>query len=114
MAILFVQQTFDFPEQKATKDLYPHFHHKTDKMGRPVYIERLGQLQVEELLKITTMDRMLMYHVKEWEFLIDWKFPACSKKYGTYISQSMTILDLKGVVKWQFSYKLCEYLMALE
>lgn len=53
---------------------------------------------MDELLKITTMDRMLMYHVKEWEVLIDWKFPACSKKSGTYISQSLTILDLKGVV----------------
>lgn len=53
---------------------------------------------MDELLKITTMDRMLLYHVKEWEVLIDWKFPACSKKAGTYISQSLTILDLKGVV----------------
>ncbi len=52
-------------------------------MGRPVYIERLGQLQVDELLKVTTMDRMLLYHVKEWEILIDWKIPACSKKADT-------------------------------
>jgi len=108
-----IKETFDFPEQKATKDLYPHFHHKTDKMGRPVYIERLGQLQVEELLKITTMDRMLMYHVKEWEFLIDWKFPACSKKYGTYISQSMTILDLKGVTMKHMSKQVRHFIQKI-
>ncbi|KAH9301993.1 hypothetical protein KI387_013576 [Taxus chinensis] len=90
-------ETFQFPERKLTKELYPHFHHKTDKLGRPVYIERLGQLQVEELLKITTFDRMLLYHIKEWEILIDWKFPACSKKAGRTINQSLTILDLKGV-----------------
>ncbi len=93
-----VWQTFQFPERDAIKELYPHFHHKTDKMGRPVYIERLGQLQVDELLKVTTMDRMLLYHVKEWEILIDWKIPACSKKAGTNISQTLTILDMKGVV----------------
>ncbi len=93
-----VWQTFQFPERDAIKELYPHFHHKTDKLGRPVYIERLGQLQVDELLKVTTMDRMLLYHVKEWEILIDWKIPACSKKAGTNISQTLTILDMKGVV----------------
>lgn len=90
-------QTFQFPERKAVKALYPHFHHKTDKLGRPVYIESLGQLQLDEILKITTMDRMLLYHIKEWEILINWKFPACSKRAGRTISQSLTILDLKGV-----------------
>uniref|UniRef100_A0A0C9RR20 TSA: Wollemia nobilis Ref_Wollemi_Transcript_467_1501 transcribed RNA sequence n=1 Tax=Wollemia nobilis TaxID=56998 RepID=A0A0C9RR20_9CONI len=92
-----IKETFHFPERKLIKELYPHFHHKTDKLGQPVYIERLGRLQLEELLKITTLDRMLMYHIKEWEILIDWKFPACSKKAGRTINQSLTILDLKGV-----------------
>lgn len=92
-----IMKTFQFPERKAVKALYPHFHHKTDKLGRPVYIERLGHLQLEEILKVTTMDRMLLYHIKEWEILINWKFAACSKKSGRTISQSLTILDLKGV-----------------
>ena len=72
---------------------------------------------MDELLRITTMDRMLFYHVKEWEVLIDWKFPACSKKAGTYISQSLTILDLKGVVCFSYvSFVLsisCKYLRLL-
>jgi hypothetical protein len=75
-------------------------------MGRPLYIERLGQLQVDELLKITTMDRMLLYHVQEWEIVIDWKLPACSKKAGIDISQSLTILDMKGVVMFHTLFYL--------
>ncbi|KAH7299879.1 hypothetical protein KP509_24G034600 [Ceratopteris richardii] len=90
-------ESFQFPERRAIKELYPHFHHKTDKFGRPIYIERLGHLQLDEILKITTMDRMLTYHIKEWEILINWKFPACSKKAGRQIMQSLTILDVKGV-----------------
>ncbi|KAH7427266.1 hypothetical protein KP509_10G036700 [Ceratopteris richardii] len=90
-------ETFQFPERRRVKELYPHFHHKTDKLGRPIYIERLGHMQLDEILKVTTMDRMLMYHIKEWEILIDWKFPACSKKAGHPIMQSLTILDLKGM-----------------
>jgi hypothetical protein len=102
-----IKETFQFPEREAIKELYPHFHHKTDKMGRPVYIERLGQLQVDELLKITTMDRMLLYHVKEWEILIDRKIPACSNKAGTCISQTLTILDMKGVVMFLRPLEIC-------
>ena len=91
-------QTFTFPERRATKELYPHFHHKTDKHGRPLYVERYGQLHLEDLLRITTLDRLFLYHIKEWEVLLNWKFPACSKTAGRPISQSLTILDLKGVV----------------
>lgn len=90
-------ETFKFPERKAIKEFYPHFHHKTDKCGRPVYIERYGQLQLEDLLRLTTLDRLLLYHIKEWEILIDCKFPACSRAAGRPILQSLTILDLKGV-----------------
>lgn len=98
-----VKENLTFPEKKAMKLLYPHFHHKTDKQGRPIYIERYGQLQLEELLRITTLDRLLLYHIKEWEVLIDCKFPACSKAAGRPISQSLTILDLKGVTMKHFS-----------
>jgi len=76
-------------------------------MGRPVYIERLGLLQMDELLKITTMDRMLLYHVKEWEILIDRKIPACSKKAGTCISQTLTIIDMNGVVMFLRPLEIC-------
>ncbi|CAK9863427.1 unnamed protein product [Sphagnum jensenii] len=108
-----IKQTFQFPERDAIKELYPHFHHKTDKMGRPLYIERLGQLQVDELLKITTMDRMLLYHVQEWEIVIDWKLPACSKKAGINISQSLTILDMKGVTMRHMSKQVRNFIQKI-
>ncbi|GBG58683.1 hypothetical protein CBR_g84 [Chara braunii] len=84
-------------EKKTLKELYPHFHHKTDKLGRPIYIEQLGRLRLDQLLKITTIDQMVLYHVAECEALTDIKLPACSKKAGRRIGQSLTILDLKGV-----------------
>lgn len=91
-------QTFAFPEKDKVKQYYPHYHHKTDKQGRPLYIEQLGVLKLDELLKVTTLERMLLYHVQEWEVLIETKFPACSKKAKTSINSSLTVLDLKGVV----------------
>eukprot|EP00246_Nothoceros_aenigmaticus_P002365 TRINITY_DN13217_c0_g1_i1.p1 TRINITY_DN13217_c0_g1~~TRINITY_DN13217_c0_g1_i1.p1 ORF type:complete len:289 (+),score=58.45 TRINITY_DN13217_c0_g1_i1:81-947(+) len=108
-----IRETFEFPERKATKALYPHFHHKTDKVGRPVYIERLGQLNIEEVLKVTTIDRMLLYHVKEWEVLIDWKFPACTRAAGKMIAQSLTILDLKGVTMKHMSKQVRHFIQKI-
>lgn len=108
-----IKETFRFPERKAAKEMYPHFHHKTDKIGRPVYVERYGQLHLEDLLKITTLDRLLLYHIKEWEILIDWKFPACSKAAGRPISQSLTILDLKGVTMKHLSKQVRSFMQKI-
>ncbi len=41
---------------------------------------------------------MMKYYVKEYERLMKYRFPACTKAYGQLpIEQGFTILDLKGV-----------------
>ncbi|KAJ3297927.1 cytosolic factor, phosphatidylinositol/phosphatidylcholine transfer protein [Borealophlyctis nickersoniae] len=94
---------FEFPEYPVVKKYYPRFYHKTDKLGRPIYIEQLGNVDAKQLFAVTTPDRMLKNHVYEYEKLVNYRLPACSKKYDHYIEQSCTILDLKGVYLSQFS-----------
>jgi hypothetical protein len=36
--------SFVLTERAEVRKCYPHFYHKTDKWGRPVYIELLGQV----------------------------------------------------------------------
>jgi hypothetical protein len=87
---------FPFPEVNDVKLYYPHGFHKTDRLGRPIYIERLGALNVDRLWEVTTYERMERYFVREYERLLHYRFAAASEAAGRRIENTLTILDLGG------------------
>ncbi|KAJ5513957.1 Cellular retinaldehyde binding/alpha-tocopherol transport [Penicillium fimorum] len=88
---------FEYPEKEKVSEFYPQYYHKTDKDGRPVYIEKLGKIDLNQMYKITTAERMLQNLVSEYEKLSDPRLPACSRKAGKLLETCCSIMDLKGV-----------------
>ncbi|KAL4418792.1 hypothetical protein ABPG77_005506 [Micractinium sp. CCAP 211/92] len=92
-----ILEDFHFQERDAFLSIYPQGYHKTDKMGRPVYIQHIGAIKIKQLAEITTEDRMIRFHVQEYERCLKYIFPSCSKKAGRHIDQTFAIMDVKGV-----------------
>jgi len=53
-------------------------------------------LNVDELFKITTEERLVRHYIQSYEVLMKLRYPACSEVAGHKIEQGLTILDLTG------------------
>lgn len=106
-----IARNFEYGEQAEVDKLYPQFYHKTDRDGRPIYIEQLGKIDVGKLYKITTQERMLQRLVSEYEKFLGERLPACTAASGHLVETSCTILDLTNVGIRSF-YQVKDYVSA--
>ncbi|XP_043719642.1 phosphatidylinositol/phosphatidylcholine transfer protein SFH11-like isoform X3 [Telopea speciosissima] len=109
-----IPKEFRFEEYEEVKKCYPHGFHGVDKSGRPVYIERIGIIDLNALLKVTTLDRLLKHHVDEQEKTQNLRFPACSIAAKTHIASTTTILDVQGVGMNNFTKPVRELFIEIQ
>ncbi|KAM1249638.1 hypothetical protein ACFX2G_032986 [Malus domestica] len=98
-----IPKEFKFEEYETVKKCYPHGYHGVDRYGRPVYIERIGMVDLNKLLQVTTLERFTKYHVSEQEKTLNLRYPACSIAAKRHVASTTSILDVHGVGLANFS-----------
>ncbi|KAK2649072.1 hypothetical protein Ddye_016561 [Dipteronia dyeriana] len=98
-----ISKEFKYDERAAVKNCYPHGYHGVDKCGRPIYIERIGRVDLNALLQVTTIERFVRYHVSEQEKTLNLRYASCSMAAKRHIASTTSILDVKGVGMSNFS-----------
>jgi len=86
-----------FPQVMNVKAAYPHKYCGFDKEGRPVYVERVGVMDIESVMKDISVDDLTRYHILHWEFVHRVLFPKGSMETGKRVDQLVTIADLSGL-----------------
>nr|GMD93758.1 phosphatidylinositol/phosphatidylcholine transfer protein SFH6-like isoform X1 [Ipomoea batatas] len=109
-----IMEDFVFTERNEVLQFYPQGYHGVDKVGRPIYIERIGKINLDKLLEVTTLDRYIRYHVQEFEKSLSIRFHACSKAAKRHIDTSLTILDVEGVALTNLTKTVREVVMQLQ
>uniref|UniRef100_A0A0D9WYH7 CRAL-TRIO domain-containing protein n=1 Tax=Leersia perrieri TaxID=77586 RepID=A0A0D9WYH7_9ORYZ len=98
-----IAKDFKFEEYDAVKRCYPHGFHGVDRFGRPLYIERIGLVDLNKLMQVTSTDRYVKYHISQQEKTLALRYPACSLAAKKHIGSTTAIFDVKGLGMNNFS-----------
>jgi CRAL/TRIO domain len=79
------------PEETAIRTYYPQGYHGVDLKGRPIYIERLSNLKVKELLCEVPKEKFFEFWVREAEKTRIYRLPRSGS------TQTLSILDVNGI-----------------
>ncbi|TVU39413.1 hypothetical protein EJB05_12831, partial [Eragrostis curvula] len=109
-----IANDFKFEEYDAVKRCYPQGFHGVDRFGRPLYIERIGMVDLSKLMQVTTLDRYVKYHISEQEKTVSVRYPACSLAAKKHIASTTAILDVKGLGLNNFSKSAREMFIEIQ
>ena len=53
-------------------------------------------IDMKKMLEVTNEERIIKFHVQEYERCARYIMPACSRAAGRHIDQTFAIIDVKG------------------
>ncbi len=97
---------FTMPNLEEIKLYYLHAYHKTSKEGCPVFIQFIGEVDIEKLFSYAPSSEFTKYSTKLYSTMERELFPSCSKHFNKYIHGLVSIIDFKNMTKNIFNKKL--------
>jgi hypothetical protein len=95
------------PHFAIIKECYPHFLHRRDRTGHPIYYERLGYIDLKRLRSEgVTLDETLRYYVFLTEYI--WTHIEPDNDHGALV----TVLDVDNVGVWDLRGEALDFLKA--
>ena len=87
----------DCPERAFIK-FYPHYYRGYDRSGRPILYDKVGQMNLQGVKCVTTLEGMVRYHwTTMLKNLADRYKEASSKGYANPRFGLVSVLDLAGL-----------------
>lgn len=83
-------------ERRAILTAWPQYFHKTDKEGRPLYVQHCN-VDPNALFKAASADRLVEHFVVDFVDCIERRYPACEEATGKSVDDSLIVMQMQGV-----------------
>ncbi|SPO27697.1 related to SEC14 -phosphatidylinositol/phosphatidylcholine transfer protein [Ustilago trichophora] len=93
------------------------YFHKTDKLGRPIFIQDLGNMDCNAVFKVTTPERVIHNFAVTLELAVRHRYEACSVSSGRWVDDNFMVVNLAGLglgTFWSMKGQLQQLLSILD
>ncbi|PWY98305.1 CRAL/TRIO domain-containing protein [Testicularia cyperi] len=107
---------FEEREEVAAHGWRMYFH-KVDKLGRPIFIQDLGNMDATNVFKKTTPERVIQNFAVTLELAVRHRYEACTVSSGRWVDDNMMVVNLAGLglsTFWSMKSQLQQLLSILD
>ncbi|PKI83543.1 hypothetical protein MVES1_002522 [Malassezia vespertilionis] len=109
---------FEFTERAQIAEYgWRMYFHKTDKVGRPIFIQDMSKLNSDKVFKTTTPERIIQNFAVTLEKAVQVRYDACTQKEGHLVDDNFMVLNVAGLgfsTFWSMRQQLQHLLSVLD
>lgn len=89
---------FSFNERDdVAKHGWRMYFHKTDRLGRPIFIQDLSNLDPDKVFAITSPERIIQNFAVTLEHAVRYRYLACTASQGHLVDDNFMVLNVAGL-----------------
>lgn len=73
------------------------YFHKVDNLGRPIFVQDLGNMDVTNVFKRTTPERVILNFAVTLELAVRHRYEACTVSSGRWVDDNFMVVNLAGL-----------------